>query len=134
MRSCFVALLMLLGWAGAGQTKELPVQTLMPVVLTDMRSRVARFDQVEPDCSAEAPLVVVKKGPTKGRIEIQEDMGFTNYAKETRLYKCNDQRTLGVAVFYTSGAGFKGVDNFEVEVFYTTFAVSAKVRFRVTVK
>jgi hypothetical protein len=132
--SGFIALLMVFGWISVGQTRELPVQTLRPVVLSDMRSRVARFDQVEPDCSAVAPLVVVKKPPTKGRIEIEEDMGFTNYAKETRQYKCNDQRTLGVAIFYTSDPGFKGTDRFEVEVFYATYAVSQIVRFTATIK
>ncbi len=132
--SCFIALLMLFGWISVGQTRDLPVQTLTPVVLSDMRSRVARFDQLEPDCSAVAPLVVVKKPPTKGRIEIEEDMGFANYAKETRQYKCNDRRTLGVVIFYTSGSGFKGTDRFEVEVFYTTYAVSQTVKFIATVK
>jgi hypothetical protein len=116
------------------ESKELSVATMTPVVLSEQRTRVARFDQLQPDCTADVPLVVLTRQPAKGKIEFEEEMAFSLYAKNTPQSKCNDERTLGVAVFYTSVANFKGTDRFEVEVFYTTYAVSQKVRFTATVK
>ena len=116
------------------EAKELSVETMTPVVLSEHRTRVARFDQLQPDCTADVPLVVVTRPPTKGRVEIEEEMGFSLYAKNTPQSKCNNERTLGVAVFYTAAPNFKGMDRFEVEVFYTTYAVSQKVKFTATVK
>jgi hypothetical protein len=133
-RRCFLAFAMVISWTTISQTKEPRIPTLTPTVLSEARSRVARFDQIEPDCTGQAPLVVVTKPPAKGQIETEEDLGFALYSKELPQHKCNDQRTLGVSVFYTSRSGFKGDDSFEIEVFYTTYSVTRKVRFKVTVK
>lgn len=131
---CLVCLL-LLSWTTAAQAKELRPATMTPVVLSGMRSRIARFDQVQPDCTAvELPVVLVTKKPANGQIEVEEEMGFSLYPNSVPQYKCNDQRTLGAAVFYTSSSGFKGTDRFEIEVFYTLYASTRKVRFTTTVK
>ncbi len=122
------------GCAVGGQAAELAPLTMTPIVLSVTKSPVARFSQLAPDCSGESPLVVLTKSPAKGQVEIEENMGFSYYPKDSNLYKCNSQRTIGMSVFYTSTEGFKGSDMFEVEVFYTSFATSRKVRFRVTVK
>ena len=120
--------------ASGGPAGELAPQTKTPIVLSATKSLVARFSQLAPDCSGQSPFVVVSKPPAKGQVEIEEDMGFAYYPKDSNLYKCTSQRTIGTSVFYTSTAGFQGSDMFEVEVFYTSFATSGKVRFRVTVK
>jgi hypothetical protein len=83
-----------------------------------------------------------KSQASKCRIPLQSPLSSTfqpenrplDFTKTRNLYKCNSQRTIGMSVFYTSTAGFKGSDMFEVEVFYTSFATSRKVRFRVMVK
>ena len=134
MRKYLLAFIFVVSWACAGQPKELSVASMTPVVLSEHRSRVARFDQLQPDCTAEVPLVVITKPPTKGKIEIEEDMDFAFYAKSARQSKCNDERTLGISIFYTSAPKFKGTDRFEVEVFYTAYAASQKVKFIATVK
>lgn len=133
-RRCLLAFAMVISWTTISQTKQPRIPTLTPTVLSEARSRVARFDQIEPDCTGQAPLVVVTKPPAKGQVETEEDMGFALYSKESPRHKCNDQRTLGVSVYYTSVAGFKGADSFEIEVFYTAYSVNQKVRFKVRVR
>ncbi len=135
MRSGYFSIcLLVLSWAATAQAKELRLVSMTPVVLSGMRSRIVRLDQVQPDCTAELPVVLVTKKPANGEIEIEEEMGFSIYPQSAPQSKCNDKRTLGAAVFYTSSRDFKGTDRFEIEVFYTVYASTQKVRFTTTVK
>jgi len=129
-----LACLIAAGCAVGGQAAELAPLTMTPIVLSATKSPVARFSQLAPDCIGESPLVVLTRSPAKGQVEIEENMGFSDYPKDSNLYTCNSRRTNGMSVFYTSTESFKGTDIFEVEVFYTSFATSRKVRFRATVK
>lgn len=62
----------------------------------------------------------------------REGSGYSHYPKDSQLYECNKRQTLMSNVFYTPDKGFKGSDNFEVEIFAA--GNSRTVRFRVTVK
>ncbi|MGE5306225.1 MAG: hypothetical protein ACM3TN_23195 [Alphaproteobacteria bacterium] len=107
--------------------------TITPVVLTETRTFVFSAYNHNPDCSVnEVPVTRITKPPAKGEVEIEEGSGYSHYPKSSQLYECNTKQTLMSKIFYTSAKGFKGSDNFEVEVFAA--GNSRKIRFRVKVK
>ncbi len=119
--------------AAAAAAVELPAGTITPVVLSETRTLVFSAYNHNPDCSVqEVPIARITKRPAKGEVEIEEGSGYSHYPKNSQLYECNTKQTLMSNIFYTSAKGFKGSDNFEIEVFST--GNSRKIRFRVTVK
>lgn len=125
--------LVLFCFAGAVAAVELPGATITPVVLSETRTLVFSAYSHNPDCSVgEIPVARIKKRPAKGEAEIEEGSGYSHYPKDSQLYECNKRQTLMSNVFYTPDKGFKGSDNFEVEIFAA--GNSRTVRFRVTVK
>src|SRR6187551_974151 len=114
MRYPFVALIVasFLDVAGA---QELPPASLAPVALSEQKTQVWRTYNLNPDCTAVAVIVpkVTKEG--KGQIEFEENLGFSTYPQNSQKSRCNTQQTAGLSIFYTSPAGFKGTDSFEIE-------------------
>lgn len=119
--------------AGTTAAVELPMGTVTPVVLSETRTLVFSAYNHNPDCSVtEVPVARIAKRPAKGEVEIEEGSGYSHYPKNSQLYECNTKQTLMSNIFYTSAKGFKGSDNFEIEVF--SVGNSRKIRFRVTVR
>ena len=117
--------------------QQLPPATLKPVVRSEVRTQVWRTFDLNPDCSTAGEVTItVTKQPTKGTLEFEENLGFSTYPQQQfpQYFHCNTQPTSGTSAFYTSAAGFKGTDNFEVEATYSARGTSRSVRFHVTVK
>ncbi len=120
-------------FAGAATAVELPMGTVTPVVLSETRTLVFSAYNHNPDCSVnEVPVARITKRPAKGEVEIEEGSGYSRYPKNSQLYECNTKQTLMSNIFYTSAKGFKGSDNFDIELFAA--GNSRKIRFRLTVK
>jgi hypothetical protein len=99
--------------------QQLPPATLKPVVRSEVRTQVWRTFDLNPDCTPAGDVTItVTKQPQKGNVEIEENLGFSTYSQQRapQYYQCNTQPTAGTSVFYTSAAGFKGTDNFELEI------------------
>jgi hypothetical protein len=132
MRYPFAALIIACFVDVAG-AQELPPVNTAPVVLSEQRTQVYRAFNLNADCTAADVIVakVTKEG--KGKVEFDENLGFSTYPKDSQKYGCNTHQTAGLSVFYTSPTGFKGTDSFEIEL-VGGHGQSRKASFRVRVK
>jgi hypothetical protein len=113
--------------------QQLPSANVIPVVLSEQRTQVWRTFNLNPDCSAADVIVAKVTKAGKGQVEFEDNLGFSTYAKSSQKYRCNTQQTAGLSIFYTSPAGFKGTDSFEIELVNGRGA-GRKASFRVMVK
>jgi hypothetical protein len=132
IRSLFGALIVVC-FAGAAGAQELPPAHNTAVVLSEQKTQVYRTFNLNPDCSAAGEIIAKVSKAGKGEVEFDDILGFSNYLKDSQQYRCNTLQTPGLSVFYTSPTGFKGTDNFEIEIINGRGA-SRKASFRVTVK
>lgn len=135
MYTRLLASLVFFCWASSAWGVELAPRTVTPVVLSETKTVVFRVSDLNPDCTvSDTPVIRVTREPRSGTVEIEEGLGFSNYPKESQRYECNTKQTAMTNIFYTSAKGFKGADNFDIEVFYPQYGASQKVRLRVSVR
>lgn len=126
----FIMLLLVTGTPVAAQLAPVNVER---VVLSEARTRVAFLVAAEPDCSPIELTVRIFKKPVNGKLELEEGDGFGAWRKEDPRSTCNDKKTWGWLLFYSSNPGFKGIDRAEIEVFSDRGA-SRRTRISITVK
>jgi hypothetical protein len=92
------------------------------------------FSAVNPDCTTKGiPVLRVTRTTVHGSASISEDAGYPEFPAASPYYHCNRQRTQGVAISYTSNAGYIGDDTVSVEIIfpgggYKTFDYSIIVK------
>ena len=85
------------------------------------------FYSVEIDCtSGGLPTVSVTSAASHGSVQIQNVEHFTEYPSTNQRYECNKKKSPSVAVVYTSGRSFVGVDRFVVRCVYPSGNVQTK--------
>jgi hypothetical protein len=100
--------------------KEIPTPPVFAVVVSGVRTKVAATFALNPDCSPGGKIIVRPiKMPQNGSVEFVTEKGFTNYAKDSQQYKCNEKPAEIEKVFYTSRKGFVGKDSFVIEIFFS---------------
>jgi len=103
-------------------------------VLSGARTSVHTHYNLTPDCNQIGTVTVrVLQQPSQGTLEIAPDRGFTNYAADNIRAKCNAQEVELTRVWYKSNADFKGRDQAQLEVFFST-GTSIKTTVQITVK
>jgi hypothetical protein len=132
MRWSFACFTYLISVQGA-LAVELPQANTNPVVLSEARTRIGFEASLNSDCSSNNLTVRVIKPPSNGKLEIEEGMAFTYFAKENQRYKCNEKQSWGTLIYYTSNPGFKGSDQAEIQIFDET-GVTRKTRYKISVK
>jgi hypothetical protein len=104
---------------GHARARELPTLPVSAIVASGERTRVGITFHLNPDCSSAGKIIArVIEDPNKGFVEVVTEKGFTEYAKDTQAYKCNERESEITAFYYRSMDGFKGKDRFTVELFY----------------
>jgi pimeloyl-ACP methyl ester carboxylesterase len=120
-----------------------------PIASTDAQTRVRSFTRtaasnaktsvlthynLTPDCNPSGTIDVrVLKQPSQGTLEIVGDRGFTNYPADNIRAKCNVQEVELTRVWYKSNADFKGLDEVQLEAFFTS-GTSIKTTLQISVK
>ena len=81
-----------------------------------------RFNQyvfIHPDCSApELPTVKIAKPPSHGQVSVEPEEVYPNFPKDNVRSACNSQKVKAMVAYYTSEAGFTGIDNFSLETIF----------------
>lgn len=107
--------------ATLGQTcaRELPTPPVFATVLSGDRTNVGKAYDLNPDCNPTGTITarLIEK-PKNGLAEIVNERGFTNFPKETQVYKCNEKESDIINFYYTSNEGFKGKDRLTIETFF----------------
>ena len=77
---------------------------------------VGFFYSVNPDCSSDGLVQLQLKGsPTHGSVAFAKADGYTSFPPGNPSHQCNNSKSLGVEVVYTSARDFVGVDQFTVQ-------------------
>ncbi len=117
LSSLTLAMLMLGPPQVSGQ--ELQTQPQFRIVLSGVRTKVGWTYSLNADCtSAGLPNARILENPKRGKVEILNEEGYTNYSKDAQQYKCNEKKTETVSYYYQSNEGFRGKDRFAVEMFF----------------
>jgi hypothetical protein len=115
----------------SAQTKETVHER---TVLTDARTRLNQYVNLNPDCSVAGKVTVrVTESPAHGTLEIDTGPGFSTYKKDNVRAKCNAQEVEHTRVWYKANPEFKGRDRAQVEAF-SSRGTSRKATFQITVK
>jgi hypothetical protein len=70
---------------------------------------------INPDCTVlEVPVVKLTKPPAKGSVDIEDGMGYSNFAKDTQSYECNTKQSEMINVWYTSAMEQRETTNLEL--------------------
>jgi hypothetical protein len=85
------------------------------------------FYAVQMDCtSAGLPTVWVTSAASHGSVQIQNVEHFTEYPATNQRFECNKKKSPSVAIVYTSGKSFVGVDRFTVKCAFPAGEVQTK--------
>ena len=143
MRVHFVAVAVLAGLviasetASAQQRRKAENPQAMAIAATvagEVRTRVAYFWSVNPDCSLTGPTTVrILTPPANGVAEVDIGPAYPAFTKDNVRFKCNVKQYDLPQVWYASKPGYRGPDALEIEVFYPTGGYR-KARVTVTVK
>jgi hypothetical protein len=108
-----------IGLAGPPQG-TLPAQSnLLRGAESGKKQKFNQYLFVQPDCTSSAiPTVKIVKQPSHGTITVEEGEAYPNFPKDNVRSVCNTQKIRAALAYYTSEAGFTGVDNFALEVIY----------------
>jgi hypothetical protein len=104
------------------------------VVLADVKTYVAGYATLNPDCSpVGATTIRIRKQPRHGKVEVEEESGFVHYPPENVRAACNKRKVPMAKIFYTSDADYTGKDRVELEVFFPN-GDARKLALTITVK
>jgi hypothetical protein len=73
------------------------------------------------DCSTHGGVVKVLTRPQHGRLTPRREIVTIKASRFTGVTKCFGKQIQGFVVYYTSTPGFRGADNFAIEVSYPKF-------------
>jgi len=97
-----------------------PIKVAPPkVAASGQRIILTEFTALNPDCSSNGPVrIKIDVAPADGAIEVVSTQVFPNYPPDNVRNRCNSRRVPGQIVYYTSHAGFTGLDKVVFESFF----------------
>jgi hypothetical protein len=108
--------------------------TVQKVALAAVRTNVWGVSDLNPDCSPVGPMAVkIRKGPRHGKVEIEDENGFTVYPSSNPRFHCNKTQVPMKKIYYTADDDYGGDDKIELETFSSS-GYARKVIVDVTVK
>jgi hypothetical protein len=120
--------------AGNVCAQTLPPVPISSTVPTAVKRQVGFFHWLNADCSSMGDIESrLAKPPANGTVELDEGLGYANYAQTNQRYNCNGRPVMGVRVFYTSKDAYTGKDSFTAE-FLTPSGQDFVWKYSVTVK
>lgn len=85
-------------------------------VAADQKLRLDFLYSVNPDCTSIGFTTVrVLEQPKHGKIEIENETGFTNFPARNPRAECNKRRSDGVAVIYEPEPGYTGTNSISLD-------------------
>jgi hypothetical protein len=92
------------------------VVDLRRTVAADQKLRLDFLYSINPDCTSIGFTTVrVLEQPKHGKIEIENETGFTNFPARNPRAECNKRRSDGVAVIYEPEPGYTGTDSISLD-------------------
>ena len=108
--------------------------TVQKTALAAARTYVWGIADLNPDCSVVGPMnVKIRKEPRHGKVEIEDENGFVEYATSNMRFHCNKVQVPMKKIYYTAEDNYDGKDKIELETF-SSRGYSRKVFVDVTVK
>jgi hypothetical protein len=84
--------------------------------ISGVPQHVGFYYSVNPDCSSDGLVQMqLKSPPTHGSVAFVNADGYTNFSSTSPGHECNNKKSPGVKVVYTSAKDFVGSDEFSVQ-------------------
>ena len=85
--------------------------TLERHALSGIKQKLDAMGFLNPDCSSAGDAqAFVAVAPIHGSIQIDHDLGYLAYPKDSIMSACNDKKVPVVTVYYRSDSGYHGDD------------------------
>ena len=108
--------------------------TVQKIALAAVRTTVWGVVDLEVDCSVGGQMTVkIRKAPRHGKVEIEDENGFSGYPSSNSRFHCNKVQVPMKKIYYTADDDYGGDERIELEVF-SSRGTSWKASINVTVK
>ena len=92
--------------------------TVQKIALAAVRTNVWGVVDLNPDCSVAGSMTVkIRKEPRHGKVEIEDENGFSGYQPSNSRFHCNKIEVPMKKIYYTAEDNYDGNDKIELEVF-----------------
>jgi hypothetical protein len=93
-----------------------PYKNIERGAISGVPQHVGFYYSVNPDCSSDGLVQTqLNTPPTHGSVTFVKADGYTNFPSTSPSHECNNKKSSGVEVIYTSAKDFVGTDKFTVQ-------------------